>query len=217
VEEGLLEVGATARDAEAGAVAEPGPPLRSRSSIDPLAEERALALVQRGRRAEALEILMVAYGHKITAFAERMLRQNELANDVRQQVFLQAFQGLDGFKAQSSLWSWLCSITYYRCLDELRRLGKWAIAEEVESIENLLYEEDASLDPDQLAKRRALERCLMKLPPPLQAQLLMRCFFGLSYAEIGELVGTSHATVQVRISRILPRLRRCLRGQGVAR
>lgn len=206
-----------ARDAEPDAVAGPRPPLRSRSSIDHAAEERALASVQRGRRAEALAILMVAYGPKITAFAERMLRQNELANDVRQQVFLQAFQRLDSFQARSSLWTWLCSIAYHRCLDELRRHGRWNTVEDLESVENVLYEADASLDPDHLVKRRALERCLVKLPPRLRAQLLMRCFLGLSYTEIAELVGASHAAVQVRISRILPRLRRCLRGEGLPR
>jgi DNA-directed RNA polymerase specialized sigma24 family protein len=46
---------------------------------------------------------------------------------------------------------------------------------------------------------------------------LMRCFLGLSYVEIAAVVGDPHGTVQVRMSRILPRLRRCLRGEGVAR
>jgi len=45
----------------------------------------------------------------------------------------------------------------------------------------------------------------------------MRCFFGLTYAEIGETVGSAHGTVQVRMSRILPRLRQCLRNEGLAR
>jgi RNA polymerase sigma-70 factor (ECF subfamily) len=217
VEDGTLEVGVSARDADAAAAAGSRPSPPSRSSIDYAAEERALASVRRGRKDEALRILMMAYGHKITAFAQRMLRQSELANDVRQQVFLQAFQGFDNFKGRSSLWTWLCGIAYHRCVDELRRNGLWNIVEDVDTVDDLLYEGDASLDPEQLVKRRALERCLMKLPGSLRSQLLMRCFFGLSYIEIAELVGASHPTVQVRISRILPRLRRCLRGEGVAR
>ena len=51
----------------------------------------------------------------------------------------------------------------------------------------------------------------------MRMQLLMRHFLGLSYIEIGEAVGVPHGTIQVRMSRILPRLRRCLRGEGVAR
>jgi DNA-directed RNA polymerase specialized sigma24 family protein len=45
----------------------------------------------------------------------------------------------------------------------------------------------------------------------------MRYFLGLSYVEIGAALGTAHGTVQVRVARILPKLRRCLRHQGVAR
>jgi RNA polymerase sigma factor (sigma-70 family) len=71
------------------------------------------------------------------------------------------------------------------------------------------------MDPDQTATRRALERCLEKLAPPLRSQVMMRYFLGLSYAEIGEEVGAPQGTVQVRVSRILPRLRRCLKGEGL--
>jgi RNA polymerase sigma factor (sigma-70 family) len=76
---------------------------------------------------------------------------------------------------------------------------------------------DTTMDEDRVEKQRALERCLGHLSVSMRTQLLMRCFLGLSYVEIGEVVKDSHGTVQVRISRILPRLRRCLRGEGVAR
>jgi RNA polymerase sigma-70 factor (ECF subfamily) len=217
VDDGSLQGGAVVRDAGPGVVAGGQSSPRSRSSIDRAAEERALAAARLHRPDEAVKILMSAYGHKITAFAHRMIRQSELANDIRQQVFLEAFQGLDSFKGRSSLWSWLCGIAYHRCVDELRRSGRWNLTEDLDAVDQLLGEVDAAIGPDQLVKRRALERCLRKLPASQRSQLLMRCFLGLSYIEIAALVGDAHATVQVRISRILPRLRRCLRGEGVTR
>ena len=84
-------------------------------------------------------------------------------------------------------------------------------------LDALAGQPDATTVEDRAAKRRALERCLGKLSAPMRAQLLMRYFFGLSHQEIGELIGASHGTVQVRMSRILPRLKRCLRGEGIAR
>jgi RNA polymerase sigma factor (sigma-70 family) len=89
--------------------------------------------------------------------------------------------------------------------------------EDRELLDGLVGEADATMDADRVAKRRALEQCLGKLSVSLRSQLLMRCFLGLSYAEIGEVVGARHSTVQVRMSRILPRLRQCLRGEGLAR
>ena len=159
---------------------------------------------------------MGAYGKLITGFALRIVRQHELAKDIRQTVFLEAFQGFDRFEGRSSLWSWLCGIAYHRSLDELRRLRRASAGDDRELLDRLVGPPD-STDVDRVAKRRALEQCLGELSVPMRTQLLMRCFLGLSYAEIGEVVGAPHSTVQVRMSRVLPRLRRCLRGEGLIR
>jgi RNA polymerase sigma-70 factor (ECF subfamily) len=188
-----------------------------RSRVDRSAEEAALACVRRGRRDEALRLLMVAYSGAVTAFALRVLRNRELVKDIHQQVFLDAFQGIERFQGRSSLWSWLCGIAYHRCLDELRRSRRAATIDDLDVWDQLAGTPDPTMDLDLVEKRRALEQCLGKLTAPLRAQLLMRCFLGLTYVEIGETIGDSHGTVQVRMSRILPRLRRCLRGEGVAR
>lgn len=199
--------------AETGAATPWQPP---RSRVDHAAEEAALACVRRGRRDEALKLLMTAYGAPLTAFAARILRDPELAKDVRQQVFLAAYQRFETFEGRASLWSWLCSIAYHRCLDELRRLRRGAI-DDSDVLDRLLETSESIMSQELLAKRRALEQCLGNLTVPMRTQLLMRCYLGLSYAEIGEVVGDPHGTVQVRISRILPRLRRCLEMAGVTR
>jgi RNA polymerase sigma-70 factor (ECF subfamily) len=160
---------------------------------------------------------MVTYGTAIAAFALRVVRDPELAKDVRQQVFLEAFQGISRFEARSSLWSWLCGIAYHRCLDELRRIRRSSPVDHFDVWDALAEQPDPAMDTDRVEKRRALEDCLGKLSDSLRAELLMRCFLGLSYVEISELVGATHGTLQVRMSRILPQLRRCLRSHGLTR
>jgi RNA polymerase sigma-70 factor (ECF subfamily) len=162
---------------------------------------------------------MTAYGAPLTAFIVRIVRDPELAKDLRQQVFLAAFQRIDTFEGRGSLWSWLCGIAYHGCLDELKRIRRAGTVgfDELDALDGLVESSDGSMDPDHVARRRALEHCLGKLSDSMRAQLLMRCHLGLSHAEIGELVGDPHGTVQVRISRILPRLRRCLHREGVMR
>jgi RNA polymerase sigma-70 factor (ECF subfamily) len=189
----------------------------ARSRVDRVAEDSALNAARGGRPDEAVKLLMLAYGDAITSFAIRILRDTESASDVRQQVFLEAFRGLASFRGQSSLWGWLCSIAYHRCMDEVRRSRRFGLAEDVELLDRLGEHAVPELSADQITERRALERCLAKLSPDMRSQLLMRYFLGLSYLEIAEIVGDAEGTVQVRISRILPRLRRCLRGEGVSR
>ena len=193
------------------------PPQPRRSFIDHAAEQEALECIRRGRPEEALKLLMRAYGGPITAFAQRMLHHSEAAKDVRQQVFLDALRGVGKFEGRSSLWSWLCGIAYHRCLDERRRMLRTDDVDGFDGSDRFFGQPDPMMDADRIAGQRALERCLGKLPEAMRAQVLMRYLLDLSYVEIGEIVGSSHGTVQVRIARILPRLRRCLRGEGVGR
>lgn len=188
-----------------------------KSRVNQPVEEAALACVRQGRRDEALKALMAAYGAPLTAFALRILHDRELAKDVHQQVFLEVFQAIDRFESRGSLWSWLCSIAYHRCLDELRRVRRTDAIDQFDVLDGLAGTPHPTMDEEQIAKQRALEQCLGKLSVALRTQLLMRYFLGLSYVEIGEAVGAPHGTVQVRMSRILPQLRRCLRGEGVTR
>jgi RNA polymerase sigma factor (sigma-70 family) len=140
----------------------------ARSRDDDLVEQAALACVRRGQRSRALEILMVAYGERITAFAIRMLRDVEAAKDVRQQVFLEAFQGIDKFLGRSKLLSWLYGITYHRCLDHLRRRRQTTAIDDFDVLKLLDGQPDPMMDPDRVAKRRALEDCLGDLPERLR-------------------------------------------------
>jgi len=193
------------------------PPRRAPSSrVDRASEEAALSCLNRGQRDEALKILMYAYGSRITQYAARMLRDRELAKDVRQQVFLKAFQQIDTFERRGTLLSWLCGIAHHRCLDELKRPATTR-REPLDTLEDLAGDSALSESPSRIAKQRALERCLGKLQPHLRTQVLMRYFFGLSDAEIGELVGNTPGAVQRRVARILPRLRRCLCDEGGTR
>ncbi len=191
-----------------------------RSRVDLAAEEAALTHVRAGRRTPALDVLRAAYGGPLTSFIVRVLRDTEDAKDVRQQVFVEALQDIGNFQGRGTLWGWLCGIAYHRCLDKLkqsRRARLATVSGGSELLDALAGEPDTTMDEDRVAKRRALERCLGRLSAPMRAQLMMRYFFGLSYQEIGALVGAPPGTVQVRMSRILPRLRSCLLGEGIVR
>lgn len=204
--------GATARKSTTGSDGQP-----RKTRVDHPAEVAALACVRRGRPGEALNIVMTAYDSAIRGFILRVIRSREAADDLCQQVFLDVFHGIGKFQERSSLWSWLCRIAYHRCLDELRRTQRESAIDDFDVLNALVGQPDPIVDADRIGERRALEKCLGKLPPVIRSQVLMRAFFGLSYEEIAEAVDTPAGTVQVRMSRILPRLRRCLRDEGVAR
>jgi RNA polymerase sigma-70 factor, ECF subfamily len=63
--------------------------------------------------------LMKAHGDEILGFCLRMVGDRALAEDIRQQVFLEAFRDLDG--GHSSPRAWLFGIARNRCLDVIRK------------------------------------------------------------------------------------------------
>jgi len=193
-----------------GADTAPGPVL------DP--ESEALAALDRGRLEEALAVLMRAYGDAVYRLCRQMMGDEDLAQEVHQMTFVQAYESLPRFARRSSLRTWLFGIARHRCLDLLktarRRNRRFGPIEE--TLEPPAPEGSAE---DRLAERsvsRALGDCLRGLAPRVRATVLLRFQQGLSYPEIARLSDEKAPALQVRVARALPLLRRCLEEKGMA-
>jgi RNA polymerase sigma-70 factor (ECF subfamily) len=186
------------------------------TAADPEAD--ALAALDRDDLDGALTVLMRAYGAPVYRYCRQLVEDRELAEDAHQLTFVQAYQGLARFSRRSSLRSWLFGIARHRCLDALkierrrrRRFGPLADAGD--------RPRDEPTVEERLAGRSltgALARCLRQLAPRIRATVLLRFQQGLSYADIERLTGERATTLQARVVRALPLLRRCLEQQGLA-
>lgn len=184
-------------------------------------EGAALAALDRGRPEEALAVLMRVYGSGVYRYCRQMVGDEDLAEEVRQMTFVQAYEGLPKFARRSSLRTWLFGIARHRCLDAAkmthRRRKRFGSLEEAPQVADL--PEPGRSAEDLLAERsraRALESCLQKLAPRIRAAVLLRFQQGLSYPEIARLTGENAPALQVRVARALPVLRRCLEEKGMA-
>ena len=83
-------------------------------------DERVLELLADGDRRGAVELLMSLHGQAVYLYCLRILGDRSLADDVQQQVFLEAFRDLGRFEGRSTLRSWLLGIAGHRCLDALK-------------------------------------------------------------------------------------------------
>ncbi len=95
-------------------------PLSSRK-INDAASERALVDQVRRQDFEAFGKIVDAYQSRVHGFVRRMIRNEEESLDVTQEVFIKAFQAMEGFDGRSSLRSWLFKIAYNLCIDRSRR------------------------------------------------------------------------------------------------
>lgn len=179
-------------------------------------EAEALAALDRGDRHGALTVLMAGYGPGIYRYCRRLVGDEELARDVHQTVFVQAFEGLGRFRRRSSLRVWLYGIARHRCLDALkvRRRRRRRIFEQDRLPEPAA---DPPAAEERLAARELaglLERCLRRLTDAVRAAVLLRYREDFSYPEMARICRERPATLQARVARALPVLRRCLEELG---
>ena len=174
-------------------------------------EDAALAV---GDRQRAFALLMERYGDQVFRYAVAVTGDAQLAEEVRQQVFVEAYRDLPRFESRSPLRGWLFRIVRHRCLDATKASRRWGLRYKNEpSLESELY--DAALG-DQLDVRRLagiLEGCLSELAPAAREAVLMRYQQELSYDEAAAITGERPGTLQQRVARALPVLRKCVETQ----
>lgn len=170
-----------------------------------------LVLLEARRHKEALHILVALYRMDICRFLQRMGLDPATAEDVSQLTFMQAYAGFKRFEFRSSLRTWLMGIARYRGMDAIRRT-KRALERDRESIASHVLVEPTSLDAQIHTEqvRQTLHRALAALPPRTRDVVLLRFFRGLSYREIGRILGGKGPALQARVTRALPRLREYL-------
>lgn len=168
---------------------------------------------------EALRALMEEHGEAIHAYCFRIVRNQTLAADILQQVFEQAYRDLASLREPRQARAWLFGIAHHRCLDALkaqRRLAK-RVANEPDILNERADEQPEvgeRVDTARLVK--ALDVCIRELSAESRTAVLLRFQEEMSYEHMATICREKPATLQARVARALPVLRRCLKGKGLA-
>jgi RNA polymerase sigma-70 factor (ECF subfamily) len=170
-----------------------------------------IALIQRGELAAALTSLMRRHGTAVYRYCREELHDRTLADDVHQQIFIQAHRDLERFAARSTLRTWLFAITRHRVLDAVKsRRRAQAHIEEDDTADM----PDPTPPPgerlDEARLQQALISCLRKLGDHVRGTLALRYQQGFTFEELGAIFGEKPGTLQARVMRALPVLRACI-------
>ena len=177
-------------------------------------EEQDLIRQVRSGDAAAFEPLLTAYEKGVYNLCLRMVRNPADAEDLAQETFLKAYRGIAGYRGESKFSVWLYRIASNLCLDFLRQQKRRPTAPlTVEDEDGDMRETevaDGRLQPERLLEQKltgdSLRRGLDALPPEFRQVLLLRELQGLSYEEIGGILGLESGTVKSRIFRARKKL-----------
>jgi RNA polymerase sigma-70 factor (ECF subfamily) len=167
-------------------------------------------LIRSGERQQALKLLMDRYGERVYRFAHAMTRNAAQAEDVRQQVFIEAYRDFVRFEGRSTLRTWLFGIVRHRCLDATKIQRRWWRRFKNDPPDEPELE-PPDLDQGRIA--RLLVECLGRLTPSARVAVVLRYIEELPYEEAAVVSGTLAGTLQQRVGRALPVLRKCVDGK----
>lgn len=157
---------------------------------------------------ECFETLYNRYAQKVYSRCYSITRDSEKARDFTHDIFIKMFAHLDRFQERSTFSTWLYSISYNYCMDQIKKAGRLS-ATGLE--ENCDYANASTDDGD--GREETLQRLasVMETLAPQEAQILrMKYQDGLDVVQIASQLNLTESAVKMRLKRSRDRVRqRC--------
>ena len=176
----------------------------------PREDEEIEAALRAGDKRRALIHMMDRYGETVFRYGYSMSGDRQVAEEVRQQVFVEAYRDLDRFAGRSSLLTWLLGITRHRCLDAAKARSRWNNRFKNEPDDEPVADYDPATELDKSRLASMLAGCLDKLAPAAREAVVLRYQQELSYEQAAAITREQAGTLQQRVARAMPVLRKCV-------
>jgi RNA polymerase sigma-70 factor (ECF subfamily) len=167
-------------------------------------------LIERCRRREpgAFEELYRQHAGRVYNLACRLAGNPTDGEDLLQEIFVQVYRKLDGFKGDSAVGTWIYRLATNLCLDYLR--GREAKARRLHDTID-----DESTVPTPAARpvradRLDLERAIARLSPGYRAAFVLHDVEGFEHREVATLLGIAEGTSKSQVHKARLKIREYL-------
>ncbi|PIE33538.1 hypothetical protein CSA56_11475 [candidate division KSB3 bacterium] len=163
---------------------------------------------------EAFDLLVKRYSGSIYTLAYRMLRNQDDAADICQEVFLKAYEALRTFRKKSSFHTWLYRIATNSCINYLRKhstqhhveLSAYHAVKEADTLEALY----------KIELQDVVNEAIEKLPEKQKATVMLRVCEGMSHREVSRILKCSVGTAKANYFHAIRNLRRFMKNYIMA-
>jgi RNA polymerase sigma-70 factor (ECF subfamily) len=161
---------------------------------------------QAGDRAAFAELVDL-YHPRLRHFLASMVGDDHAADDLLQEVWLDAYRGVARLADPGAFPAWLYRVARHRALRELRKKRQ-----PLSPLDGVDLAEDGGGDDFSADDAQRVHAALGKLAPGHREVLLLRFYEGMAYEEIARVTGCHLGTVRSRIHNAKRALRRVLEG-----
>jgi RNA polymerase sigma factor (sigma-70 family) len=147
-------------------------------------------------REKAFTAIIKKYQEKLYWHIRRMVVEHEDANDVLQNIFIRVWNGLDNFREDSQLYTWLYRIATNECLSYLEQQKRRSSAslDEMESGLSNKVIADKYFDPNKLEWK--LQLAIQQLPEKQRVVFTLRYYDEMPYEEMSRVLDTSEGALK---------------------
>jgi RNA polymerase sigma-70 factor (ECF subfamily) len=178
-------------------------------------DDRIIDRVLKGER-NAYALLVDKYKDRVFSLVIGIVRNKEIAEEVAQDIFVNAYTSLKKFRRESGFSTWLYRIAYNRAISETRkrRIPHRSFDEQLEKTASIQADE-YDVETSEM-RQKLLEKALEQLPAEEKLILMLYYFEDNSVEEISKHTGLTVSNVKVRLFRMRNKLKELMTRMGTA-
>src|SRR6185436_18654670 len=145
---------------------------------------------------KAYTSLIRKYQERLYWHIRRMVVEHEDANDVLQNVFIRVWNGLENFREDAQLYTWLYRIATNECLsfmEQQKKRSSISLDEADTGLENKV-KADKYFDPNKLEWK--LQVAIQQLPEKQRLVFSLRYYDEMPYEEMSKVLETSEGALK---------------------
>ena len=156
-------------------------------------EQQIMRLLSKAEtQRKGFELLVRSYSEQLYWMIRRIVQVHDDANDVLQNTFLKAWNGLDSYHGDAKIGTWLSRIAINESLDFLRRRKQQTVSMDDVSMSPFIADEYF----DGSEAEAMLQEAIAALPDVQRTVFLLRYFEEKKYSEISQLLNTSEGALK---------------------
>ncbi|TMC23921.1 MAG: sigma-70 family RNA polymerase sigma factor [Chloroflexi bacterium] len=168
-------------------------------------DDRELVSASQSGDQDAFAQLVQRHQRRVFNLVFRMLQQYEEANEITQETFLAAWQGLPSFRGDARFSTWLYRIAYNCCLKQLEQRKRDKALQAAIQAEHLLDQVDneghANAELERQDCQKLVHKHLSMLPAKYRIVLVLRHLQDMTYEEMAEILTIPIGTIKTHLFR----------------
>jgi len=157
----------------------------------------------------ALRQLWMQHAPHIDAVVLRLCGDRDLAADVAQEVWIQIFRALPGYRGESQFSTWAHRIAVNRTLNALRKVRRLARVE-LDIDEGAAVTGDAERDSERTFLAESIDQAVQRLAPGARTVFTLHDVEGYTHEEIAQELGITTGGSKSQLAKARAKLRRLL-------